>query len=270
MDDINKIIEEAKALGFEDKLDNFVRDYEISDPSLTELNRYTLAMVMCKEGKQVGMKFDRNTCNIELPELYKNVTNKMVNLVEELRIKQNENPDMLVTTTYSQIGQDMFVNNLLQEKRNGLFFDIGGGPPVFINNTYLLEKEYGWSGISIDAAELLRIQWQESDRKSKFLCEDALSLDYDSIITELLETHNKDRIDYLSVDLEPPSLTIEVLFKLISSTRHRFSVITFEHDAWREAEHILKTSRQLLERYGYVLVVDNVNNQEDWWVDGSY
>ena len=162
------------------------------------------------------------------------------------------------------------MNNLFDEKRNGLFFDIGGGPPIFINNTYLLETEYDWTGISIDVSELNRIQWKESDRTSTFLCTDAVTLDYDSVINDLLKKHNRDRVDYLSVDLEPPSLTLEVLFKLITNTKHRFSAITFEHDSWREAEHILKTSRQLLERYGYILVADNINNQEDWWIDGSY
>ena len=266
--EIEKIIKEAEKLNLKNQLIEKEIDFKTIDPSLGELERYKLALVACKE-KRVGLKFDRSSMNVVLPSLYEKKTNNMIDCVNDLQ-KRQKNGEKLNEKTYSQIGQDVFVNNLLKEKKNGLFFDIGAGPPIFINNTYLFETEYDWNGISIDASELNRIQWQESDRKSEFLCEDALSLDYDKIITNLLHKNKKDRIDYLSVDLEPPSLTIEALFKVISNTKHRFSVITFEHDSWRESTHILKTSRQLLERYGYILIADNVNNQEDWWVDGTY
>jgi len=269
---INKIIKEAKDLGLKDKLIEREEDFKIIDPSLQELERYELALEACKEisdGYSKGLRFDRSDMNVVLPPTHTKTTNRMITLSNELTHRQ-EIGEKLNLKTYSQIGQDIFINNLLQEKKDGLFFDIGAGPPIFINNTYLFETEYNWTGISIDASELNRIQWKMSHRKSKFLCEDALALDYDKIITDLLKQNNKNRIDYLSIDLEPPSLTIEVLFKLITNTKHRFSTITFEHDCWRESTHILKTSRQLLMRYGYLLIGDNINNQEDWWVDGSY
>ena len=265
---IENIIKEAEKLNFVEELLEWEQDFKLADPSLDELKRYELSLLACKENS-VGYRFERSTVNVDIPKPYKKVGNKMYELLQIFNDKQ-ENGGELVTKTYSQIGQDIFVNNILQEKKNGLFFDIGAGPPIFINNTYLFESDYCWDGVSIDAGELCRIQWLDSDRNSQFLCADALTLDYDNIISDLLKKHNKDRIDYLSVDLEPPSLTLEVLFKLITHTKHRFSTITFEHDSWREAEHILKTSRQLLERYGYVLVADNVNNQEDWWIDGTY
>jgi len=265
---IQTIIREAEELGFKDKLMEWEKDFKIANPSLDEIKRYELALVACKENN-IGYKFERSSINVDMPKPYKKTGNKMITLAKEINDKQERNLEM-VQKTYSQIGQDIFINNLFQEKRDGLFFDIGAGPPVFINNTYLFESEYNWTGISIDAGEICRIEWIESDRNSEFLCADALNLNYDEIITNLLKTNNKDRIDYLSIDLEPPSLTLEVLFKLFTNTKQRFSAITFEHDYWREAEHILKASRQLLERYGYILVADNVNNQEDWWIDGTY
>jgi hypothetical protein len=60
--------------------------------------------------------------------------------------------------TYSQIGQDVFVKRILQEKNNGLFFDIGGGYPIYINNTYLFERHYNWNGISIDLEPIYQQQ----------------------------------------------------------------------------------------------------------------
>ena len=51
---------------------------------------------------------------------------------------------------YSQIGQDKLVLKYLKNKKNGTFVDIGCGFPKHINNTYLLESEFNWYGISVD------------------------------------------------------------------------------------------------------------------------
>lgn len=174
------------------------------------------------------------------------------------------------TTSYSQIGQDLFVNTILKQKRNGLFLDIGGGEPVKINNTYLLEKYYNWTGMSIDINPDYKIQWDLSDRNPLgYLVHDALTLNYDVVISTLLTSSKTDRIDYLSIDLEPPEITLELLYK-IPIEKYRFSVITFEHDLYRDNLHILKASRELFEKNNYKLVVDNINNQEDWWIDSTY
>ena len=265
------VLETARKLNIENEILEWVKDFSISDPSLKEDELYHLALAAATDTSEVkGMVFNRNLVNIEMPLPYKKESNNMIKLIQELQNKQENNPSSLVSKTCSQIGQDNFIINLFNEKKNGLFVDIGAGPPKFINNTYLLEKDYNWDGISIEAAEISRIQWKESDRVTKFLCEDALKIDYNQVIGDLLKKHNKTRIDFLDVDLEPPSLTLEVLFKIIINSKYRFSTIIFEHDSWRESTHLLKTSRQLLERHGYILVADNVNNQEDWWIDGSY
>ena len=50
----------------------------------------------------------------------------------------------------SQLGQEVFVLNQTEHKKNGTFLDIGGGHPELINNTITLEKEHSWTGISLD------------------------------------------------------------------------------------------------------------------------
>ena len=172
--------------------------------------------------------------------------------------------------SYSQLGQDVFVKNILKHKKNGIFLDIGGGEPIKINNTYLLEKHYNWSGISIDINSEYKIQWDTSDRNpSGFIVHDALTLDYNKTISSMLSTNKTDRIDYLSIDMEPPEVTLDVLLKF-PIEMCRFSIITFEHDLYRNNLHILKQSRELFEKNNYKLVVSNINNQEDWWIDSSY
>ena len=175
--------------------------------------------------------------------------------------------------TYSQIGQDAFVLDVLQDKRNGLFVDVGGAWPVYLNNTYLLEKDYGWTGVSMDLEEVYRKDWEQSGRTSTFLVQDALTADYETIFKDLLEKNNADRIDYLSVDLEPPIITLKAIQR-IPFNICRFSVITFEHDSYRndpghdfDKLYTLKESRRLFTDNGYKLLFANM--QEDWWVDGD-
>ena len=51
---------------------------------------------------------------------------------------------------YSQACQDKFIVNVLKGKRDGFFLEIGSNDPIVINNTYTLEKNYGWKGIMVE------------------------------------------------------------------------------------------------------------------------
>ena len=57
---------------------------------------------------------------------------------------------LLSTLSLAQIGQDKFVLEQLNNKENGFFIDIGSGHPIVINNTVVLEKDYGWDGLNFD------------------------------------------------------------------------------------------------------------------------
>ena len=171
----------------------------------------------------------------------------------------------------SQIGQDKFVLEHLNNKKNGFFIDIGSGHPVKINNTIVLEKEYEWSGISFDygppyAHELSDVTMEKfleiwsSYRNTKIITGDARKHNFKKIFEE----NNVPKIiDYLSLDLEPPVVTLEVL-KLIPFDEYDFRVITFEHDYYRE-KSTQGPSREFLKNHGYKLI-KNVNDQEDWYV----
>ncbi|GAA4477533.1 hypothetical protein GCM10023157_10830 [Gluconacetobacter asukensis] len=47
----------------------------------------------------------------------------------------------------AQIYQDLWVLLMTNKKRNGFFVEFGACDGVFLSNTLLLEKEYGWNGI---------------------------------------------------------------------------------------------------------------------------
>jgi FkbM family methyltransferase len=59
--------------------------------------------------------------------------------------------NLLTQKSLSQQGQDYWViNEVFNLKKNGYFVEIGSTDGVSINNTYLLEKIYGWNGICIE------------------------------------------------------------------------------------------------------------------------
>ena len=132
----------------------------------------------------------------------------------------------------SQIEQDRIVLALLNGKRFGTFVDIGCGTPIINSNTFLLETEYGWSGIAVDCAPQ-RDGWCWEDRRaSRYIVADAMTLDY----ARLFEEEFADReIDFLSLDLEPPAITHQLLFAL-PWQRWRPHVIAYEADAYRDPE----------------------------------
>ncbi len=51
---------------------------------------------------------------------------------------------------FSQSGQDRFIDNLLGNKRDGVFADIGGYDGVTGSNTLFFETFRGWSGILVE------------------------------------------------------------------------------------------------------------------------
>ena len=172
--------------------------------------------------------------------------------------------DEPIERNYSQAGQDLFVLSMLNGKRDGVFLDLGCNQPIVINNTYLLESEFGWDGVAID------IDPEFFDlfvfRKCKTLIADCTKLKWDKVV-QLLGTTS---IDYLSLDLEPPAVTLECL-KTIPFDRLQFSVITFEHDAYRAGDSVRNPSREILEQQGYVRVCSDIHVNgyvfEDWYCD---
>lgn len=72
---------------------------------------------------------------------------------------------------YSQIGQDKyFIENIAKYKRGGRFLDVGANDGITESNTACLEKEYGWSGICIEANENLAKICASNRPSSLVLC----------------------------------------------------------------------------------------------------
>jgi len=176
-----------------------------------------------------------------------------------------------LTEAFSQAFQEIFVLSVLNGKSNGSYLEIGCNVPDYTNNTYLLAKEFGWNGVSLDWDKELASQWATKRPNNTFIAGNATTADYKKILED--QFGNQRVIDYLQVDVEPPVVTLESLLKL-PHDEYRFKVITFETDCYtgREGELVRQASREFLYNEGYELIVGDVmvdgkNPYEDWWVD---
>lgn len=172
-----------------------------------------------------------------------------------------------IAQNFSESYQDMFVLAMLDGKRNGTYLEIGAGNFEYGNNTALLERNYDWTGISIDYNADL-IQQFLQNRKNKAILRDARLVDYYALTQSIgMDTI----IDYLQFDCDPPSSTYDTLLAM-PFDRLKFRVITYEHDYYCDLERKYRDlSRAFLESYGYVMVVNNIapdgsRAYEDWWV----
>lgn len=171
-------------------------------------------------------------------------------------------------TSYSQAMQDEFVVRVLNGMKHGRFIDIGAGDPRNISNTYALETEFGWTGIACDKETEQALR---DERKGSKVFGDAFAVDWQAECSALAVDG---RIEYLSLDIEPPSLTLAAML-LMPFDRTRFSVVTVEHDMYRTGRSIRAAMRGILSEYGYervasdVCVIDACHAYpfEDWWVD---
>ena len=164
----------------------------------------------------------------------------------------------------SQVGQDLFAKSIAQR---ATFLDIGAGDPVRISNTKALE-DLGWTGILCDIEHNERLR---TERKAHGVYGDFFAQDWKAILHDFAPDG---RIGYLSLDLEPPGLTLLALCGL-PLDQVRFDCITVEHDLYRGNRGIRSAMRGILHDAGYELVAPDVcvsvNGKnlpfEDWWVD---
>ena len=173
-----------------------------------------------------------------------------------------------INTNNSRHFQDLFVLAVLNGKREGTFVELGSGHPILFNNTLLLEKEFGWSGISLDNSERMCHVFSR-ERKTNIVLADAAKTNYIELFKQnCLEQH----IDFLRINAERAS--IEAL-KNIPFNKHEFSVIQFQHNECWWGPAFKEQSREILSKIGYTLLVSDVSvdensNYEDWWVHPLY
>jgi len=203
----------------------------------------------------------------------------------------------------SQLHQDAFVLEVLGQKRNGYFVDVGAASGVALSNTYLLEKKFNWDGILVEPARgwhaslythrtshvCLQAAWSESGKLLPFMepadaclaslaCRAAgdgfetirfapTTTTYDVATVSLLDLLDGFEaptiIDYLSLDTEGSEGDV---LESHDFAKYRFRIITCEHNhnqARRQKVH------EILTRNGYQRAHEDLSIFEDWYLHES-
>lgn len=200
----------------------------------------------------------------------------------------------------AQLRQDLFVLSQLDYKQGGFFVEFGAANGRDLSNSWLLEKQFGWTGILAEPARIWHAELAENrscriDHRCVFsrtgeslrfqeagIPELSTLADFSAgdlhrdirrteaeyevqtiSLLDLLAAHDAPRdIDYLSIDTEGSELSILESFDF---SRHRFKIITCEHNYTEDRAKIAG----LLGRNGYRRVFEAVSRFDDWFVHES-
>ena len=176
---------------------------------------------------------------------------------------------MFKYTSNSREHQDLFILSVLDKKSDGVYVEIGAQHFRYGSNTYLLEKDFSWTGLSVEINKDLCDSFNKN-RVNPCVAVDGTAADYEGLFTQyLLPAH----IDFLQLDIDPYHQTFKAL-QQIPFEKRSFSIITYEHDAYRGGAKERLASRELLASLGYTLVMRDVMHDdvmfEDWYVNEAY
>lgn len=169
--------------------------------------------------------------------------------------------------------QDVFVYSLLPIV-NGTFLEVACGHPVDCNNTFLLESETDWNGISVDIGDVEKaFQWSKV-RKAKFCRVDATSEALTWCIKANLDNLH---VDYLSLDVDfgPSTNLTHFALSRVLNAGVSFKCCTLEHEAFKYGPSNRDFTRKLLHDRNYIMLFESVSfpngsEWEDWWIDPKY
>ena len=206
-------------------------------------------------------------------------------------------PEEIYALSQAQLRQDVFVMNELGYKRDGYFVEFGATNGKDLSNTYMLEKNFGWTGILAEPAHI----WHDDLQKNRsclldFNCvwsktgetvsfNEVTEAELSTIDTfssadghaakrtsgnkyevltislmDLLDKHDAPKvIDYLSIDTEGSELEILEAFNFDA---YKFRTITCEHNYTPMREKIY----DLLTSHGYVRKLSDFSYFDDWYV----
>jgi len=201
---------------------------------------------------------------------------------------------------YSQWGQDETIVNFYKGKKNGFFIEIGAADGIQLSNTYMLEQEYGWSGICVEpipdqytklvsnrprsyclnmavyneshqtvefdianVCSLLSGISSHIDRHGAIVNSDKTTVSVQTIsLNDLLFKYNAPSfIEYLSLDTEGSEYEI---LKNFNFNKYIFGYIDVEHN---QVEPRRTHIRQLLLNNSYAYIGENCG--DDRYVHGS-
>lgn len=149
--------------------------------------------------------------------------------------KDKSNEDIISS---SQIGQDLWVIDTLNFKKNGYFLDLGALDGRTHSNSLMLERKYGWNGICIEANPDV-FPMLSSNRNC--MCVNSL---LDNINDAVKEFHCADELSY--VENENRNMTLEELKFLLKQNNMPYKSVMMK----------TRTISKILDIYNAPYVID--------------
>lgn len=70
---------------------------------------------------------------------------------------------------YSQLNEELVIRDFFQDRREGVFLDVGAGNYKRDSTTFFLEEQLGWTGVSVDALAELGPDYKKHRPRTKFM-----------------------------------------------------------------------------------------------------
>jgi len=218
-----------------------------------------------------------------------------IDLLKLLSKSNSLDYENLLKYSKSQIGQDIFTISLLSGKKNGYFVEFGATDGIGLSNTYMLEKNFSWSGILAEpgknwhnklisnrsckvdlrcisdisgkqisfyesySPELSTISGLEKSDSNLRKLKESYSVETVSLNDLLLHHKAPKVIDLLSIDTEGSELSILENFNF---ENYKFAIIVCEHNFTQNREKIFN----LLTTNGYKRVWHEFTQFDDWYI----
>ncbi|WP_269625319.1 FkbM family methyltransferase [Prochlorococcus marinus] len=223
-----------------------------------------------------------------------------INFLKTLDKKNIYNITQLMESSRSQARQDLFVLSQLDLKQNGYFVELGAADGLIGSNSYLLEKQFGWQGILVEAAKYWHTRltnnrrvniekkcvWSSSNKELMFretetlkqlstieICKDLnkttslrengelYKVDTISLLDLLRKYKAPNIIEYLSMDTEGSEYEI---IRDFDFEKYKFRVITIERNNNREKIFTLLKSK------GYKRILTEISKPDDWYIFADF
>jgi len=200
-----------------------------------------------------------------------------------------------------RVAMDLFVLLNLNFKKNGYFVEFGGGNGVLNSNTYLMEKEFGWTGILSEPGKIYypdivnnrtchiekSCVWSESDIELTLV---EAPKKIDSGMSSIIQFAYDDQYAYVrkkGIKYKVKSITLLDLLKKYNApstidyisidiegseyevlknfdfSKYRFNFITCEHMFVKKKREDIYN---LLTKNGYKRISEDLSIQDDWYV----
>ena len=197
----------------------------------------------------------------------------------------------------SQLGQDLFALIGSGAKKSGFFVEFGAADGVALSNSYLLEKEFGWSGILCEPSKSwhqdlkrnrsctieLRCVYSRTGEQIGFSenyigelsgiteitgnehhglinrTTDSYQVETISLLDLLIQNNAPKHVDFLSVDTEGSEFEILNAFDF---SKYTFGAICVEHNYLENRPKV----KDLLIANGYRQVYPELSDFDDWFV----